>query len=594
MLGRYAQLARDMVLQKLAQKLVRGIGHSVVKTDAAAHEDLFDARQLAQVAQQLRVAAFVDHHVLAHARPQAALVLAHAVLELLVAGRAAKVGRRSAHVVDIALKLGIAREQLGLAHDRVVAAHLQHAALVEGERAKRALAKAPAVGADGKLDLGKGRHAARRVVIGMPVACVGEFGHLVHLVGGERRRRRVLHHIDAVGVGLYQAMTGDGVHILLLHVKAARVVELVDGKVVPAGQQVVVVDLVERVGAVDGAVDIGDLIDGQACVERIGDLDDRVLAHAVDEDVGARVEQYRALELVLPVVVVGQAAQACLDAADDDGGILERLADEVAVDRDGAIGSAPLFATGSIGVGVAAVLGHRIVVDHGVHVAGADQKAQAWLAEHGDAGGVGPVGLTDNAHFVAVRVEHAADDGHAKAGMVHVGVAADVDKVALVPTACIHVGAADGEEFVAARTPGAGGRRLGMLGAGDRGLRLTAALLLLALFALLTALVVLSVLRLFCHDPSRCLYAARNCNQSFWDGAKKTGGVHGLADRRIDAGAVCFQTVYPRVGEPVSRACHVVNGLQYERRLCFRQRTRESSTRRMHDDAACQTDIGVY
>ena len=88
-------------------------------------------------------------------------------------------------------------------------------------------------------------------------------------------------------------------------------------------------------------------------------------------------------------------------------------------------------------------------------------------------------------------------------------------------------------------------------GGGGRDLRLTAALLLLALFALLTALVILSVLRLFCHDPSRCLYAARNCNQSFWNGAKKTGGVHGLADRRVDAGvgaspAVCFQTVYPR------------------------------------------------
>lgn len=134
---------------------------------------------------------------------------------------------------------------------------------------------------------------------------------------------------------------------------------------------------------------------------------------------------------------------------------------------------------------------------------------------------------------------------------------------------------------------------------GARALGLAAALLLLALFALLTALVVLSMLRLFCHDPSRCLYAARNCNQSFWDGAKKTGGVHELADRRVDAGAgaapaVCFQTVYLRAGESVSRARHVVNGLQYERRLCFRQRTRESSTRRMHDDAACQTDIGVY
>ena len=384
-------------------------------------------------------------------------------------------------------------------------------------------------------------------------------------------------------------MTGDGVHILLLHVKAARVVELVGGKVVPAGQQVVVVDLVERVGAVDGAVDIGNLVDGQPGIERVGDLDNRVLAHAVDEDVGARVEQYRALELVLPVVVVGQAAQACLDAADDDGSVLERLADEVAVDRDGTIGAVPLLATGGIGVGMAAVLGHRIVVDHGVHVAGADEKAQARLAEHGDAGGVGPVGLADDTHLVTVRVEHAADDGHAKAGMVHVGVAANVDKVALVPAARIHVGAADGEELVAARTPGADGCRLD-----GCGLCLTAALSLLALFALLTALVVLSVLRLFCHDPSRCLYAARNCNQSFWGGAKKTGGVHELVSESVAEPVVCFQTVYLRVGEPVSRARHVVNGLQYERRLCLRQRTRGSSTRRMHDDAACQTDIGVY
>ena len=317
-----------------------------------------------------------------------------------------------------------------------------------------------------------------------------------------------------------------------------------------------------------------------------------MLAHAVDEDVGARVEQYRALELVLPVVVVSQAAQACLDAADDDGSVLERLTDEVAVDRDGTIGAVPLLATGGIGVGMATVLGHRIVVDHGVHVAGADQKAQARLTEHRDAGGVGPVGLADDAHLVAVRVEDAADDGHTKAGVVHVGVAADVDKVALVPAARIHVGAADGEELIAARAPGAGGRCRGMRG--SRALRLTAALLLLALFALLFALAVLSVLRLFCHDPSRCLYVARNCNQSFWDGAKKTGGVHELVSESVAEPVVCFQTVYLRVGEPVSRARHVVNGLQYERRLCFRQRTRESSTRRMHDDAACQTDIGVY
>ena len=89
--------------------------------------------------------------------------------------------------------------------------------------------------------------------------------------------------------------------------------------------------------------------------------------------------------------------------------------------------------------------------------------------------------------------------------MINIGIAADIDEVALVPAARVHVGTADGEELVAARTPGAGGCGLGMLGVGvARGLGFAVLLLLLALLALLAALVVLSVLRLFCHGPSRC------------------------------------------------------------------------------------------
>ena len=86
--------------------------------------------------------------------------------------------------------------------------------------------------------------------------------------------------------------------------------------------------------------------------------------------------------------------------------------------------------------------------------------------------------------------------------MVHIGVAADVDKVALVPATRIHVGAADGEELIAARAPGAGGRSRSMSGVAALGL--AAALLLLAALGMLAVLVVLSVLGLFCHDPSRC------------------------------------------------------------------------------------------
>ena len=229
-------------------------------------------------------------------------------------------------------------------------------------------------------------------------------------------------------------------------------------------------------------------------------------------------------------------------------------------------------------------------------LAGADEKAQARLAEHRDAGGVGPVGLADDTHLVAMRIEHAADDGHAKARMVHVGIAADVDKVALVPATCIHVGAADGEELIAARAPGACERCWGMRGVPT--LRLTAALLLLALFALLTALVVLSVLRLFATIPPGVCMLHVIVTSLFGTGLKRLveymGWRIGVSMRVSAPRPPLFPDCVSARGEPVSRACHVVNGLQYERRLCFRQRTRESSTRRMHDDAACQTDIGVY
>ena len=99
-----------------------------------------------------------------------------------------------------------------------------------------------------------------------------------------------MYHEDAVGVGLYEALSRDGVHILLLDVEALGVGEAVVVELVPARQQTIVIYGVERplaARAIDRAVDIRDLIDGQAGIEGIGYLDDGVLAHAVDEQVGA-------------------------------------------------------------------------------------------------------------------------------------------------------------------------------------------------------------------------------------------------------------------------------------------------------------------
>ena len=86
-------------------------------------------------------------------------------------------------------------------------------------------------------------------------------------------------------------------------------------------------------------------------------------------------------------------AQACLDAADDDGLAAVGTADEVAVDRHSVIGPLAHHAAGGIGVLLSVGLGDGIVVDHRVHIAAHDEKAQTRFPENIDRIGFFPVGL---------------------------------------------------------------------------------------------------------------------------------------------------------------------------------------------------------
>ena len=113
----------------------------------------------------------------------------------------------------------------------------------------------------------------------------------------------------------------------------------------------------------------------------LGDLDDRVLAHAVDDQVGLAVEQDRPADRVAPVVVMGQPPQRRLDAAGDDRHAGERLAGAVAVRQRRPVGPQADPAAGRIGVVVADLLVGGVVVDQRVHVAGADGEEQPRPAE---------------------------------------------------------------------------------------------------------------------------------------------------------------------------------------------------------------------
>jgi hypothetical protein len=168
---------------------------------------------------------------------------------------------------------------------------------------------------------------------------------------------------------------------------------------------------------------------------------------------------------------VRDAAQAAFDAAQHDGHVLEGLAAALAVDDGRAVGPLAADVAGGVGVVAADLAVRRVAVDHRIHVAGRHAPEQVGLAQRLERLGALPVGLGDDAHAKALRLQHAADHGHAEAGVVHIGVAGDQDDVAAVPAQLLHLGAAHGQERGRAEALGpvraVAGQRLG--GAREKG-----------------------------------------------------------------------------------------------------------------------------
>jgi len=96
---------------------------------------------------------------------------------------------------------------------------------------------------------------------------------------------------------------------------------------------------------------------------------------------------------------------------------------------------------GGIGIVAANLAISGIAIDHRIHVTGGHAEEQVGFAEQLESFGRIPVGLGNDSHAVALRLQQAADDRHAEAGMIHIGIAGDDDDVAAVPAEQFHFGA---------------------------------------------------------------------------------------------------------------------------------------------------------
>ena len=499
--------------------------HREVVAQARADGDALDARHRARLAVELDQRGVVGVQVLAdpriHARQPPAVLLDR----LALARHAVHVGGGSAEVGDVALEVGrLVADLLDLVNDRFVRTALDDAALVLGDRAEGAAAEAAAHDVDRELDhvprgdaraavdrvrrtregpvvdevhLGRGQRHRRRVdphvarawplaVALHQCACVARVGfevehargvgihHRVVLdllvgrqadyractVGAARRqalgRGHDAHRLGAVGRGLGRSgrrFHGVGVR---MGVDAAGLVERARVELVPVRGR-----LPARLDHEGGTAQVTNGLDRLACVEPMGQRHQRALGVAEKQDVGLGVGQHRAPHLVRPVVVVGDAAQACLDAADDDRRARIGLARALGVHGHRAVGALAGLGVGRVGVVGADLAVGRVAVDQRVHVARGDAEVQPRPAQRTEGLGRVPVGLAEDADPKAVRLEQASDERHAEAGMVDIGVAGHQDDVALVPAEHVHLGARHGQEGGGAAAAGGRGEDAG-------------------------------------------------------------------------------------------------------------------------------------
>ena len=141
-----------------------------------------------------------------------------------------------------------------------------------------------------------------------------------------------------------------------------------------------------------------------------------------------------------------KAAQRGLHPADEHRHAGVGLVDAVAVHRDRAVGAQAGTSAGSVYVGISALAGHGIVVDHAVNHTGGDQKAEPWSSKALERLRAAVFRQTEYGHTVSRRLQHPADDGVPEGGMVHICLAYDVDKIRRVPAQLGNLLRCDGQK----------------------------------------------------------------------------------------------------------------------------------------------------
>ena len=187
--------------------------------------------------------------------------------------------------------------------------------------------------------------------------------------------------------------------------------------------------------AVDRPANVANRADFFSGGQTAQDFEERAFSHPVNEEVALRVERDRAADFIAPIVVVREAAQRRFDAAGQDRDARKRLASALAVGERRAVGTFADFTARSVSVVVADFVIRRVMVQHRVHIPGANAERDARTSEAAEIDDVVPVRLAQNGDAEPVRFDNASEKTGGETRVVDVSVAGNKDDVDFVPTA---------------------------------------------------------------------------------------------------------------------------------------------------------------
>ena len=312
-----------------------------------------------------------------------------------------------------------------------MAARLNNTSLMRMNSAEGTAAEAASAADKAELNLLQRRHAAFGVVARMPLTHIGQIIDSIHLLHRQREDVRILYDIFLLSLLDYR-LAVERVLLLALQLEGSGKFLAVILDFLPAGKLHVFI-VRQIIGHIGRTADVMHILGRSTACQIIGNFHNLLFAHAVNQKVRTAGLQNRRHQLVFPVVEMHKTAQAGFNTADNYRHIGPQLLDELRINGRSMVGTLSHRTACGIFVDRTLILGCRITAQHGVKVAAGNKHAQSRLAQLCHIFCFIPTRLAQHSYLVALSLQYTADYCRTEGGMVYISIAADKQKVNLLP-----------------------------------------------------------------------------------------------------------------------------------------------------------------